>query len=111
MATGEGELFRQIWEETEPEDRVSFVTGFPLEDIWDARAFYFSHILGKGAYPEFRLYRKNIVFMSMREHHLWDHAKWQVRDNPLWKKVFDLEEELIIEINQIRNDTDLSTPD
>ena len=97
MATGEGQLFIDIWDSLEPKDRVSFVTGFPLEDQHEPRAFYFSHVLGKGAYPKFRLYRKNIVFMSQREHFLWDHAKHQVVNNPLWKKVFELEEELKIE--------------
>lgn len=101
MATGELKVFMEIWGSLEPEDRVSFVTGFPLEDQHEPRAFYFSHILGKGAYPKFRLYKKNIVFMSYREHHLWDHAKHMVKDNPLWKKVFELEEELKREYNGI----------
>ena len=94
MASGEANMFVEIWEATEPEDRNSFVTGFALEDQHEMRTFYFSHVLGKGAYPKFRLNKENIVFMSLREHHLWDHARWQIRSNPLWKKVFELEEKL-----------------
>lgn len=107
MATGEALLFKQIWDDLEPEDRVSFVTGGNLEDIHEMRSFYFAHVLGKGAYPEFRLYRPNIVLLTLKQHTIWDTARWKIRDDPtmvkFWQKMYDLEEELKQEYWDIRN--------
>jgi len=96
-------MFIQIWESLEPEERVSFVTGFPLPDQHNPRAFYFAHVVGKGRAPELRLYKKNIVLLTFREHQLWDTARYKIRENPLWKKLFELEEEILEELKQMRN--------
>jgi len=98
MATGEAVLFKEIWDEREPEDRVSFVSGHCLQDQHEMRTFYFAHVLGKGAYPNFRLNKKNIVLLNFNEHKLWDTARFKIRENPhlmqMWQKMFDLEDEL-----------------
>ena len=104
MATGEGALFKDIWDSLEPDERVSFITGHTLADPYEMRAYYFAHCLGKGAYPEFRLYRKNIVLLNRNEHKLWDFGKDKIKANPhlmqLWQKMFELEEELKIEYHE-----------
>lgn len=59
-------MFKQIWEE-----RPHFceVTGKPLK-AFDVRLF--SHVLTKGAYPKFRLYKKNIVLCLYEKHFEWE---------------------------------------
>lgn len=59
-------MFKQIWEE-----RPHFceVTGKPL-GAFDVRLF--SHVLTKGAYPKFRLYKKNIVLCLYEKHFEWE---------------------------------------
>ena len=101
MATGEAILFKEIWDELEPEERVSFVTGGNLEDRYEMRSFYFAHVLSKKSYPEFRLYKKNIVLLTLKQHKLWDAGRHKIKEDPqmmrFWQKMFDLEEELKIE--------------
>lgn len=96
--TGEAELFKEIWNDLEPEQRVSFVTGFPLPDQHEMRSYYFSHVLSKGSRPSLRLVKKNIVLMTLKEHQLWETGKHKIKSDPklfrVWKKVFDLAEEL-----------------
>ena len=101
----ESEVFAQIWEE---KPRVSFVTGKPLPDTEDARSYYFSHVLpkGKGKYPMFKYYKKNIVFKTMKEHELWENHKYKLRGLPEWEHVFELEEELKKEYQQHKQDYD-----
>jgi len=97
-ATGEGILFKEIWEAVEPEQRVSFVTGLPLPDQHEMRSYYFSHVLTKGSRPELRLVKENIVFMTLEEHQLWETGKHKIKADPklyaLWKHVFELAEKL-----------------
>ena len=69
MATGEKDLFLEIWEERA---HVSQISGKHLGDT--PRAHYFAHILGKGAYPGFRLRKDNIVLMTIEEHSIFDHS-------------------------------------
>lgn len=98
--TGEAELFKEIWEALEPEQRVSFVTGFPLPDQHEMRTYYFSHVLSKGSRPELRLVKKNIVLMTLQEHKMWETEKHKIKADPklmrTWQHVFDLAEELKI---------------
>ena len=98
MATGEAVLFKEIWDEKEPEERVSFVSGTNLEDIHTMHTFYFAHVLGKGAYPLFRLNKENIVLLTFNQHKLWDTARWKIRENKhlmeMWTPMFELEEKL-----------------
>lgn len=92
--TGEGVLFKEIWDDFEPEERVSFVTNNLLRDVHFMRAWYFSHVLPKGKYPHFRLNKENIVFMSFEEHETWEHKKYKIKDDPSWSHVFELEARL-----------------
>jgi hypothetical protein len=98
MATGEAALFKEIWDELEPNERVSFVNGHSLEDQHEMRTYYFAHILGKGKCPEFRLKKENIKLMSWDQHKLWDTKRWVIRENEhlmeMWRHVFELEEKL-----------------
>lgn len=101
MASGEAKLFKEIWDDLEPEERVSFVSGIPLGNQHEMRAHYFAHVIGKGRAPRFRLYKKNIALLTIEEHKLWDTARWKIKENPhlleMWDKMFKLEEELIAE--------------
>lgn len=92
--TGEAEVFKEIWSERR---RVSFISKEPLGN--EARTWYFAHVIPKGKYPAFRLYKKNIVLLTFKEHEIWDNAskRKDVEDDPRWKKIFDLERELIDE--------------
>ena len=87
--TGEGELFKELWNKRK---RVSFVSGEPLGD--EMNVFFFSHILTKGAYPSLRLYKKNIQFMTRKEHVMWDFNKDKIKNDPKWKHVFKLADEI-----------------
>lgn len=59
-------MFKQIWDE-----RPHFceVSGKPIRFFHPA---CFSHVLAKGAYPKFRLYKKNIVLCLYEWHHKWE---------------------------------------
>lgn len=95
--TGEGNMFVEIWEERE---HVSFVTGLILPTP-DPRTYYFSHVLTKGAYPKFRLNKENIVFMTLKEHQIWEFRRHTVKDHEDWKKVFQLALKLKREYNGV----------
>lgn len=98
----ERDVFEEIWNSFPPEKRVSFVTGKLLSDVVNARAWYFSHVLpkGKAKYPMFMYYKKNIVLKEFKEHELWEIHQNDLKDNPLWDKVFALKEELIEEYKE-----------
>ena len=100
-ATGELDLFKRLWEERE---HVSFLSGIPLDefDVWQM-----AHVLAKGQnkYPKFRLYPKNIVFLTSLEHHLWDNGTMDRRAiyqqemletgyDCDWQRLYDLADEL-----------------
>ena len=91
-------MFREIWDER---PRVSFVTGKNLPTI-EAYAWYFSHVLPKGKYPELRLVKKNVVFMTLEEHELWENHQYKLKDDPAWDHVFKLKEELLNDYERIR---------
>lgn len=107
MAEGEAWLFRKIWNELEPEERCSFITGYPLEDVHTMHSFYFAHVLSKGSAPEFRLKKENIALLTLKEHRQWDTARHEIRDNPLWIKMFELEKELKAELLKLRSNTQI----
>lgn len=98
--TGEATMFYDMWHNTPVEERVSFVTGLPLPDVHTPYSYYFSHVLKKGSYVHFRLYPKNVVFMTFEEHQTWETEQYKVRDNPQWAHVFKLKEELQNEYKQ-----------
>jgi hypothetical protein len=90
--TGEKALFQALWE-TRP--HVSFVSGKKVEPV----ASTFSHILPKSVYPSFRLYDKNIVFLTPEEHYAFD-MQSEDKQRELagdWDKLYQLREELLKE--------------
>jgi hypothetical protein len=104
-ATGELEMFKEIYEER---DLVSFLTGAPIPsfDLQERTLNLFAHVLSKKNYPKFRLYKKNIVLLTAEEHHLFDHGNSDQRKNYAqrtpncdWEKLYKLKEELKQEYN------------
>ncbi len=90
--TGELELFEEIFNERGPFSQVSEKQFFPTSHpAWIQQ---FSHVLSKGAYPGFRLYKKNIVLKTPGEHHKWEFMQHKIKDDPKWAPIFELKEEL-----------------
>lgn len=111
-ATGEGNVFAEILNEREP---VCFVCGRPITLVMPHN---FMHILPKGKYEAFRLYKPNIQLACFKviadndgngkpfngHHYDWDFKpKSELRKNPLFDKVFALEEQLKTEYKQLEN--------
>lgn len=92
--TGEGELFKEIWAERE---HRSFVSGVRLK-YFDVSCF--AHLIPKGSYPAYRLRKENIILLTPDEHHKFDHASHEIKDDPKWKKVFEMVEELKRKYNE-----------
>lgn len=96
-ATGERQVFQAMWDKDEI--KLSYVTGVPLHDQKDGRAYYFSHVLPKGKYPKFRLNPDNIVYMTLSEHGLWENWQFKIKADPAlmskWAHVFELQEKLL----------------
>lgn len=63
------ELFLQIWDHR---PHVCYVTGKPIKQL-DARCF--SHVLSKGAYPQYALEPINIVLVLPEVHYEWEFGK------------------------------------
>lgn len=97
----EVELYKILWEN---EEHISFLSGKPIP-IKEGSSFWyniFAHVLAKGKamYPNFKLYSKNIVFLTPEEHFLLDHSSEDKREqyakenNCSWDKLYELKEEL-----------------
>jgi hypothetical protein len=83
------DMFIEIWKER---PHFSEISGEPLGSF---NVAYFSHILSKGAHPEHRLNKKNIVLKTIEEHTLWEVGnRSKLRLDPKWDKIFKLQEEL-----------------
>ena len=83
------DLFKEIWRER---PHYSEVSGEPLDGF---SPVYFSHILTKGAYPEHRLNKENIVLKTYDEHRMWESGdRDKLRNIPMWKKVFDIQDKM-----------------
>jgi hypothetical protein len=96
--TGEFNFFEAIFDQRK---KVCFVTGLPLRSKefyiqTNTFHFLFHHVLGKGAYPAFRLYEKNIIMVLPEVHDnietkaLSDLVKIHIG----YQKVIDLKETL-----------------
>lgn len=64
-ATGEMEVFKEIWAERE---HICQVTGIRLTED----TVHFSHLLPKGKYPKLRLVKENIWIVLWTIHHEWE---------------------------------------
>ena len=101
-------LYKEIAKERELK---SFVSGVDLSKV--SKDFWrnlFAHVLAKGQnkYPKFKLYKKNIVLLSPKEHDLYDNGTEFEREEYArnmmkqgivvrWQKLYDLREELLTE--------------
>lgn len=97
--TGEAELFKKLFLER---PNVSFITGDPIYQIDHNNC---AHVLrkSKNGYPEFKLYEKNIVFLTRDEHFMWDNmAPSELKLLPEFDKLFKLKEELLAEYKQLK---------
>lgn len=110
-ATGEGSVFAEILNEREP---VCFVCGEPITLVMPHN---FMHILPKGKYEAFRLYKPNIQLACFKiiaqndsngkptqgHHYDWDFKpESELRKNPLFDKVFELKTQLLEEYKRIK---------
>lgn len=84
--TGEGALFMEIWLERPHRSELS---GEDLGNIM--KPIFFSHILPKSGYSQWRLNKDNIILLTAHEHTDWhsiarsDLVKRDVR----WQKIID----------------------
>jgi hypothetical protein len=83
--TGELALFKSIWNER---PHVSELSGKQL-GIFDIHCFH--HILTKGAYPEHRLNKENIVMLTRNEHNAAHQYSWQqlIAIDSRWQTILD----------------------
>jgi hypothetical protein len=92
-------MFLEIWEER---PHKSFVSGKNL-DVYRRGTFFvnlFAHVLGKGAFPRYKLNKENIVLLTPQEHHLLDagtkdqRERYAEQNNCSWEKLYELKEKL-----------------
>lgn len=89
-ATGEKEVFDIIWKER---PHASQISGTKIKE---PKPINFLHVLPKAQnkYPKFKLLKQNIVLGTDEEHHIWDHNRKSVENDPKWKWMFELEASL-----------------
>lgn len=93
--TGEAEVFEEIWNALE--EKTCYVCG---RQINEPTASNFAHILPKALnkYPLFKLNPDNIKLFCHDSysscHHRFDKEPRSTLKEPMWKKVFELEEKL-----------------
>ena len=96
------QLYHKIWMERE---RVSFLTGEPLEYTYSTWLNMFSHCISKGKFKKFAFKEENICLLQPIEHHLFDNGSDSQREKYKeemaekgivvdWNKLFELEKKL-----------------
>lgn len=81
-STKELALFKQIYKERGGKSEIS---GVPLMPPGTPRFHcQFAHILSKGAFPNFRLLKENVVLMTEREHQIYDFEGTEGRTEYDW---------------------------
>lgn len=91
--TGELEIYKEIWNER---PHKSEIDGTYLGE--ELQPIFFSHILSKGAYPSYRLDKRNIILKTPEQHQLWEFGdKKELRKDPNWNIVFERFDELKFE--------------
>lgn len=83
------ELFKWIMDNR---PHVSEISGNPIPHLIDGnqQSWCFMHVLGKKAFPKFKLYYKNIVLALPEEHTLYDERTGEARKRPEFDWVFQL---------------------
>ncbi len=97
-STGEKAIFEEILQERGAKSQISGV-----ELAGEFNAFWFSHILGKKAYPSYIKNKRNIILKTPAEHIAWETDKGSLRSVPRWKWVFELEQQLKEEYYKDKN--------
>ncbi len=89
-ATGEKEVFAEIWKERLHKSQISD------EPIHEPAPINFMHVLAKGKnkYPKYKLLKINIVLATDDEHFAWDNARHLIVNDERWAWLFELEAEL-----------------
>lgn len=114
-ATGEGNIFEEILNERDP---VCFVCGEPITLVMPHN---FMHILPKGKYEKFRLYKPNIQLACFKIiatndgngkptngcHADFDFKPRSELDPIKWNHVFELEEKLKEEYRNLTDNTNV----
>lgn len=87
------ELFDWIRNNRPP---ISEISGKPIPNLvtHDQESWCFAHVLGKGAYPKFKLYYKNILLCLPEEHTFLDEHTGQAKEDPQYAWVFELADAL-----------------
>ena len=76
----------EIWEER---PHVCEVSGEPLGDV--PRPSFFSHLLPRGTYPDFKRDKRNIRLQHPEIHHMWHQEKLEdLARMPEWRDTVEL---------------------
>lgn len=106
MNGGQNKLFLEIWNESFP--KKSRISGRDLSWLEVGSSLWrscFAHILPKGKYPEYRLYKINVLLVHNEEHLLLDQGteeqrqeykeKWEAEGYLVdWGMFYELQEKL-----------------
>lgn len=102
--TGEGKIFNEIWDER---PHVCQVCSQPVVRKKNSVGM-FSHVLSKGAFPELRLDKENILikgdgkYPNCNCHRKWEERTAEMRDIPMWQPIFRLQELLKQKANNLK---------
>jgi hypothetical protein len=83
------DMFLRIWEKRPHRSELS---GSYLGDI--PNAWFFAHILGKGAYPQAKYDENNIMLVTQEEHWQLDQNTHLAKTDPLYAPFFAVQEML-----------------
>lgn len=88
------EFFQQEWKKR---GGYCFITGEKL--VFSPSVCF--HVLGKGAFPKYRLNPDNLIFVNAKYHSDWHQLGQQkcLETDPRWQMVIDLYNKLKIEFN------------
>lgn len=95
-ATGEGSMMEEIVLGLTDEATTCFVCRKPIAVLMYGNM---AHVLSKKQFPEYRLYKKNIVIICFNLdgdncHHKYDHTPHSTLKGEGWDRLFALREEL-----------------
>ena len=85
----QSKMFEEIWRDR---PHVSELSGKFLGD--EMNAWFFAHILGKGAHPHLKLVKENIMLVTHDEHWTLDQETHKAKESILYDPFFQKSEEL-----------------
>jgi len=86
----QGEFFKDEWLKRKHE---CYVCGEPLVFF---SPYWMAHVLGKGAFPAFKLFSGNLVILCGDCHDLYDKKTDEAKSKPMFAELFELKEKLEI---------------